>query len=313
MSQTKVNQVKVALFCNADAPELYGDDGVFGKDYKLLVSEGELAFKGFAGYLEQERRAEFVREASTAHVVIMDCWNYQRGMNDDPYDQASSMARSILLANPRATLFVQLMEGRADERSHKVPGVRIFDHWNESQIVDEIVLAHRRITRPLYSDMLLFDDSPVHMRFGGKQLSRTFNVWTASSWDEALRKLQYGGFKYLLSDLLVPASAENQGPCGIPYVGKEAPMGAIMALLALAHGVRGIGVVTDKGHHDHPASAAFDYFPEAPVTIGSVKILLTNQPNLFWVNKETCEQADEKGANTVLAKDWLGVAVKIAD
>jgi len=308
-----MDQVKVVLFCNSDSADLYGDNGVFGKDYKLVVPEDELAFRGFAGYLSEERRAEFVREASTAHVVIMDCWNYKEGMAGDPYDQVANMARSILAANPRTTLFVQMMEGYANGRSHKVPGVRIFDSWNEPQIVDEIILAHRRVTHPLYQHMLLFDDTAVHLRFGGKQLSKVFNVWTAASWDEALHKLQFRGFRYLLSDLLVPASAENQGLLGASYVGKEEPMGAIMALLALANGVHGVGVVTDKGHRDHPASAAFDHFPRSTFWVGPAKFYFTNKPDMILVNRVTCDQTDKETANTALAKDWLLVATKIAD
>jgi len=84
-------------------------------------------------------------------------------------------------------------------------------------------------------------------------------------------------FDVVLTDLLVPASSRTQGTKGQQFVGKEMPLGSIIALLALTRGVKMVAVVTDSGHHDHPASAAFDTFNSVAVVGGDVKVLCTNQ------------------------------------
>ncbi len=70
----------------------------------------------------------------------------------------------------------------------------------------------------------------------------------------------YPDFDVVMTDLLVPAPAQQMGVKGSEYIGKQMPLGTIIALLALANGVKYVAVVTDESHHHHPASAAFDCF-----------------------------------------------------
>ena len=108
-------------------------------------------------------------------------------------------------------------------------------------------------------------------------------------------------FDVVLTDLLVPASRQAQGDEGKPFVGQEMPLGTTIALLALCNGVRKVAVVTDKNHHAHPASAAFDCFERdrgmGPVE--GVKILCTNRVGLnIAVDTATGEAVDWKFLNS---------------
>jgi CheY-like chemotaxis protein len=305
------NEVRIALFCNANAEDIYGANGMLLGEYNELAP-GDINYAGFSGHLDGSRRMEFIGLASSADIVIMDAWNYREGMTKDPYEEVAGMAREIIRLNPRATVFVQEMEGRADYASHKVPGVRIFDTWNEGQITDEIRIAHHRACRSKYPKLLLFDDNQVHLRFGAKQLSEVFNVWTAANWDEAVRKLERVPFKYLLTDLLVPASMESQGTKGVEYVGKEMPLGPILILLGLSRGVTKFGLVSDMSHHNHPASAALDHLYDYFSVEEETEFYVTNQPSFLKVSADTCELAGENTTGKIVrAKDWLEVVKRI--
>jgi len=86
-------------------------------------------------------------------------------------------------------------------------------------------------------------------------------------------------FDIVLTDLLVPASAQSQGPDSMKYVGQEMPLGTIIAFLAIKNGVKHVGVITDASHHSHPASAALDElggYDGEPFGIGNVRILFAS-------------------------------------
>jgi len=136
-------------------------------------------------------------------------------------------------------------------------------------------------------------------------------------WYDEARKLAtvYPDFDVVLTDLLVPASGQQQGR-GAGLVGKEMPVGVFVGLLAAVKArVKYVAVFTDSDHHSHPASACFDIFNEGettptPFTVEGSKVLLSNTRN--WVNnfdpndlskaleyKEYSERSD-----TVRAKNW---------
>jgi len=125
-------------------------------------------------------------------------------------------------------------------------------------------------------------------------------------------------FDVVLSDLLVPASRQQQGGPGLMLVGEEMPIGIFIGLLA-AVGARAkyVAIFTDSNHHLHPASACFDAFNYhegeiAPTafTIEGSKVLLSNTRN--WVNqfdpndlgKELEYEEYSKRSDTVRAKNW---------
>jgi CheY-like chemotaxis protein len=65
-------------------------------------------------------------------------------------------------------------------------------------------------------------------------------------------------FDVVLSDLLMPAGKQAQGPIGKPYIGQEMPVGFALSLMAAYQGAKYVAVVTATNHHDHPASAMLD-------------------------------------------------------
>jgi CheY-like chemotaxis protein len=103
-------------------------------------------------------------------------------------------------------------------------------------------------------------------------------------YDEARKVRVYPFFDAVLTDLMVPASSQNQPP-GNMLVGKEMPLGTTIALLALVAGVKMVAVVTDIDHHADPASAAFDcfgsHYNRKGGRIAGVKIVCTNDPRLI--------------------------------
>jgi len=139
-------------------------------------------------------------------------------------------------------------------------------------------------------------------------------------------------FDAVLSDLLLPASKYMLGDRGMQHVGKEMPLGTILAFLALAAGVKRVAVVTDTNHHDHPASAAFDAFAGDMFSPGDTRVLCTNSTeDLVPMDVKTHEtfdwdtyRSDEfrnkytyiKGApefeGIVRVKNWLGVLNKLS-
>ena len=128
-------------------------------------------------------------------------------------------------------------------------------------------------------------------------------------------------FEVVLSDLLVPASKQAQGPNGSSHVGKEMPVGIFIGLLAAVRArAKYVAVFTDSSHHDHPAAACFDAFnhvggestPTAFTVEGS-KVLLSNTRN--WVGKFDPQDLTrpleyeeyKKRTDTVTAKNWAAL------
>ena len=103
-------------------------------------------------------------------------------------------------------------------------------------------------------------------------------------------------FDVVLTDLLVPASSKQLGPKGEKHVGQEMPLGTVIALRALAVGVKKVAVVTDMNHHDHPASAAFDGFPT--FSAGDIRVICSNCDVTTRVDAETFEEVSHKFLQT---------------
>jgi len=109
------------------------------------------------------------------------------------------------------------------------------------------------------------------------------------------RATTYPDFDAVLTDLLVPASRQAQGPHGEQFVGKEMPLGTTIALLALMAGVKKVAVVTDMNHHNHPASAALDCFGWGrPGKIPGVSIICTNSVGMLNIDETTGEVVERE-------------------
>lgn len=131
----------------------------------------------------------------------------------------------------------------------------------------------------------------------------------------------YPDFDVVLSDLLVPASRQAQGPNGAALVGKEMPVGIFIGLVAAVRArAKYVAVFTDSDHHSHPASACFDVFNDdggenAPTafTVEGSKVLLSNTRN--WVNEYDPQDLSKaleyeeysKRSDTIRAKNWAAL------
>ncbi len=117
-------------------------------------------------------------------------------------------------------------------------------------------------------------------------------------WGEAKEKATtYPDFDVVMTDLMVPASEQAQGGEGLQYVGKEMPLGSIIALLAIAKGVKKVAIVTDTNHHDHPASAAFDCFGDPGMANYGMSVYCTNRCTTL-VDENTFERISRRYLNT---------------
>lgn len=114
------------------------------------------------------------------------------------------------------------------------------------------------------------------------------------------RATTHPDFDTVMTDLLVPASRQALGGEGTQYAGKEMPLGSIIALLALVNGVKNVAVVTNKNHHHHPASAAFDCFSEGHMD--GINIICTNRVGEVLMDEETGGRVDKEFLNSDAGK-----------
>lgn len=128
--------------------------------------------------------------------------------------------------------------------------------------------------------ILLVDDSVRHRRSGKKQLEAIGHEVTAvSEYGEARKLAKDGEFDVALLDLLMPAEATTLGPdARTAYVGREVSIGFPL-LLSMAGLVDKIAVATDTNHHDHPMSAAVDWFlGDRKLVVNDSIILIMHAP-----------------------------------
>lgn len=157
-------------------------------------------------------------------------------------------------------------------------------------------------------------------QFGDFQPSRSDDeakkaeYWTAEKVANE-QATTYPDFDVVLSDLLVPASRQNQG--SMELVGKEMPVGIFIGLLAAVKArAKYVAVFTDSDHHSHPASASFDVFNESeaqptPFMVEGCKVLLSNTRK--WVNQfdpnDLARKLEEYSnrSDAIKAKNWAAV------
>ncbi|MFA6100092.1 MAG: hypothetical protein WC750_04440 [Patescibacteria group bacterium] len=148
--------------------------------------------------------------------------------------------------------------------------------------------------------ILVIDDSANNQASAVESLKDSgYEVTVVGTYDEAVKALgqcdiAWSGegepFEVVLCDLLMPAGKETMGPDGMEYVGQEMPLGFALAMAAVMHGAKYIGVVTDMNHHNHPASAAMDRFESH------------NTGARFVVNASTHRLNGREGQGTALVR-----------
>ena len=128
--------------------------------------------------------------------------------------------------------------------------------------------------------ILLVDDSVRHRRAGKRQLEALGHEVTAvCEYGEARKLARDESFDVALIDLLMPAEATTLGPeARVDHVGREIAIGFPL-LLSLAGSVKKIAVATDTNHHNHPMSAAVDWFGrDQPLVVNGSTVLIMHAP-----------------------------------
>ncbi|MFA6383210.1 MAG: hypothetical protein WCX17_02205 [Parcubacteria group bacterium] len=117
--------------------------------------------------------------------------------------------------------------------------------------------------------ILLVDDTKKHRKAGIAQLTALgHEVVAVSGYEDAVNELRKGEkFDIALLDLLMPAEGMTLGGDGLKYLGQPIDIGFSLAMKLALEGIKEIAVVTDMGHHSHPASAIFDWFLGKKLTI----------------------------------------------
>ena len=128
--------------------------------------------------------------------------------------------------------------------------------------------------------ILLVDDSVRQRRAGKKQLEALgHEVTVVSEYGEARKLASESVFDAALLDLLMPAEATMLGPdARAEHVGREVAIGFPLAL-SLAGLVTKIAVATDTNHHNHPMSAAVDWFlGDRRLVVDGATVLIMHAP-----------------------------------
>ncbi len=143
--------------------------------------------------------------------------------------------------------------------------------------------------------ILLVDDSIHHRRAAVKQMAALgHTVAVFNSYVESIEAARQEKFDVALIDLLMPAESQTLGQEGMAqHFGVEMAVGYPLAIKLATLGIPRIAVATDTNHHNHPASAAVDWFAGASVMINGAEVRFIHSP--------MCQ--GDKG----MVKDWAQV------
>lgn len=178
--------------------------------------------------------------------------------------------------------------------------------------------ATNNVTKKL--SILVVEDTFKHQQAARLQLA-DHDVTIVGSYAEG-NQLIYenkGKWDVVLLDLMLPASMCSLGEQGKVLGGQIMPLGTILALLAIKNGCKCVAIVTDTNHHDHPASAAFDWFGWDAFQVGDVSLYLTNRGSVE-ADSETFqllpegwfkEGGEEKYPNRTNVKPWKKALEKV--
>lgn len=175
-------------------------------------------------------------------------------------------------------------------QSHNVTIVGTYDEAQAALMPSIDVEVRRSLYSLAKEEAGLPSNCRVPAHFGDvSDEARRFNV--------AYKKLReqnstYPDYDAVLTDLLVPPSEQAQGDEGMRFIGQEMPLGTTIALLALTVGIKNVAIATDKNHHDHPASAAFDCFGHIATHCVGIRLLCTNHVATIPFDKETWKVVD---------------------
>ncbi len=110
--------------------------------------------------------------------------------------------------------------------------------------------------------ILVVDDNPIHRASAETTLSG-HEVVIISDYVSAEKTINIEHFDAVLIDLLMPVGSlawtTKAKKALSQFLNQEMPIGWALALLAALRGTKYVAIVSDDGHHDHPASSTLDY------------------------------------------------------
>ncbi|MEK7568966.1 MAG: hypothetical protein AAB497_02535 [Patescibacteria group bacterium] len=169
-------------------------------------------------------------------------------------------------------------------------------------------------------------DNEKYKTLKSEYMSQGIESWPAHKKAEAESWLPY--WDVVLCDLLMPAGRATQGGEGLKHVGKEMSVGWALAITAALRGAKYVAVVTDMGHHDHPASAMLDAMNNTIFVLHNAKALFTNYVGMVGIEgtQGTCAKCSGSGkdgtygcyrcngtgtAYSQHGKDWADILAKL--
>jgi CheY-like chemotaxis protein len=127
--------------------------------------------------------------------------------------------------------------------------------------------------------ILVVDDTLRHRRAARAQLEALgHEVILTSDYTEARALAKRHVFDAVLLDLLMPAEGATLGTAAREkYFGVETGIGFPL-VLDLSRYVKQMVLATDTNHHDHPLSAAVDWFIGPPLSVNGARVLIMHAP-----------------------------------
>lgn len=146
---------------------------------------------------------------------------------------------------------------------------------------DEETKASQKLTRqpaPAGAKrVLVIDDTPANIQSAFETIPESYDLVTATGYDEAMKILAEQPFDWVLTDLHMPMSSRTLSDEAFK-LGELIPYGLLLVVEFLRQGIHNVAVVTDLNHHQDPFSAAFDHFTGKKILAGETRIQLLHAP-----------------------------------
>ena len=186
------------------------------------------------------------------------------------------------------------MHRKAAELSLACHDLTVVGTYDEAQKALVPSMDHKKVEQILPNLLVKAGLAANFSRYRGKgEVSESDAAKYDAAQEEAYElATTYPAFDVVMTDLMVPASRQAQGPDGSRFVGQEMPLGTTIALLALVAGIKKVAVVTDMNHHNHPASAMFDCFGKCKNP--GINIICTNRVGGVAIDEVSGQLVDQK-------------------
>jgi len=147
--------------------------------------------------------------------------------------------------------------------------------------------------------ILLVEDQQDNIR-AAKEFLKEFDLTIVKNYNDAIRVISEKSFDVLMTDVNIPKGKDSV----CTNDSKTYPLGLIIALRAMSHGIKKVGILTSGDHHTDAITYAFD----GGIKIGT-DIYCTNNCNIYVI-KDSFEKVDMNkwasygNTKKLLVKNW---------